>query len=178
LIFDLLGEYGGQDSELTPSPTRKEINDTLTKKIVPELVKARDGYQLDSPSDHETDTQDYEGLNGDDIKALDQNIAYLARHYNIPMGYEPPSSSMSPSEREGWQRNQEQIARETKIGSGKGSAKLNCPSETAEQIADAEDRLATFCPSHPGDSGAAIEASKSCTQDYQKILAELRKQCK
>jgi hypothetical protein len=113
LLLDLGDGMGAAlELELPSSPTRKEINETFRKKIVPELVKQRD-KTLDSPSDHETDTNGYDGLNGDYIKALDRNMAILARQYNIPTGYQPPSSSMSPSERDAWQRNTEKVARET-----------------------------------------------------------------
>jgi len=64
-------------------------------------------------------------------------------------------------------------------GSRKAGEKLTCPPELAGQIADAEDRLATFCPLGPGEhSEYEVAASRSCTQDYQKILAGLRKSCK
>lgn len=89
LVFDLLSVYGGNDGSLTPSPTAKQINQTLKEKVVPKLVKPREGYELDSPSSRETD---YDGQNGDEIKLLDKEVAYLARHNNIPRGYKPPSS--------------------------------------------------------------------------------------
>jgi hypothetical protein len=122
LIFDLLSAYGLNDGSIRSSPTQQEINDTVRHQLIPQLVKPREQYELDSPSSNEAASSkegDYEGQNGDEIKLLDKEVAYLARHNNIPTGYRPGANdaynppSMTPSERQAFERNQGQIRRET-----------------------------------------------------------------
>ena len=92
LILDLLDAYGGDKRSLTPTPTPKQLNQTLKDQVVPALVKPREGYELDAPSANEgvAGEADYSGPNGQDIQNLDRYIAALARHYNIPTGYKRP----------------------------------------------------------------------------------------
>src|SRR5262249_52993317 len=87
LILDLLSAYGGKNDALTPAPTHQEINQALKSDVIPKLTKPRQGKEPDSPPAKETD--DYNGLNEDEIKLLDQTLAYLARHYNIPIDFKP-----------------------------------------------------------------------------------------
>jgi hypothetical protein len=109
--------------------TAKEANRDLREKVVPVFVKPREGYQLDSPSANEVE---YGGLNGDEIKIIDKEIAYLARRNNIPTGYKPPAANMTPSEREAWQRNQGKVAQETLCWSPPAGAK-SCQCEKVVQ---------------------------------------------
>jgi hypothetical protein len=99
LILDLLGAstYGAKSPNgyILEAPTRTEINETLKHEVVPELVKPREGYELDSPSTNETASANGSncGENGDEIKLLSKELLYLSRHYNIPTGYKPPTTA-------------------------------------------------------------------------------------
>jgi hypothetical protein len=114
LIVDLLGTstVGSKspNGSIPHAPTHKEINDTLKNKLVPQLVQPRKDYENDKPSDREAD---YGGPSGYDIWRLDLKMKVLAYDYKIPTGDKPPSSFMTPPEREARQRNEEIIRRET-----------------------------------------------------------------
>jgi hypothetical protein len=141
LIFDLLGSWDIKDSQLSPSPTPKEINQTLKNKVMPKLVQPREGYELDSPSANETisaNTDDYTLPSGDEIRILDKEIAYLARHNNIPVEYKPRGAYRTPSERAAFERNQEKIAKETLTREAKP------PLKQCRTWADSDDRIACF----------------------------------
>jgi hypothetical protein len=93
LVQDLLSAYGGNDGSLTSPPTQAQIEQTLKMNVVPQLVKAREGFEQDSPAENESD---YTGPNGDAIKMFDREIAFLAAHNNIPVGYHPPLAKKPP----------------------------------------------------------------------------------
>jgi hypothetical protein len=161
LIFDLLGTstYGATTPQgyIRSTPSQREINDTIRHKLVPQLVKQRDTYELDSPPRNEPAQRGpdvYGGTNGDEIKVLDKDINYLARHYNIPTGYKPPSSYMSPSEREAFERNQEQIKRETlHTGQTKPAESVNKPNPDHSRMVGQCERARGACLNKCGIPG-------------------------
>jgi hypothetical protein len=118
LMLDLLGTstWSGRASSYIADPaTKREINETLRNKVVPRLVHPRAGFELDAPSDSETD---YGGPNGAAIQRLDLQLKVLIHDNHVPTGYRPPASYMSPTEREAFERNQEKIRQETQSRSG------------------------------------------------------------
>ena len=96
-VVDVLGSTAATN-QIVPYPsTKEEANSIVRNNLIPQLVKPRDDYEKDSPSDNETADKaklaDYRGQNGDDIRLLDQETAYLAKHHNIPITYSPAPSS-------------------------------------------------------------------------------------
>jgi len=164
LISDLLSAYGGNDGSVRSSPTQQEINDTVRHQLVPQLVKPREQSELDSPSSNENASSkegDYEGQNGDEIKLLDKEIAYLARHNNIPTGYRPPSSFMPPKEREASQRNQKKMEQETlapPVSRQSQAQKCQADSNACSKGCDARD------PGTVGSLIAAMQEEARCVQ--------------
>ena len=88
LISDLLSTYGGKDGSLREAPSKSEIISALKAKVIPDLIRPREGHELDSPSDNETA---YGGPSGDQIRDIDLAIRAAVHQNAIPIGYEPPS---------------------------------------------------------------------------------------
>ena len=141
-FLDFAGAFG-DTAQIVPYTTQ-EANRDLKDMVVPTLVKPRESYQLDSPSANEAD---YAGQNGDEIKLLDNEIAYLAKHNNIPTGYKPPAAYMTSSEREAWQRNQDKIARETLSAGPPDAPKPKKPDHSACKACSDKCYWATLIPS-------------------------------
>jgi hypothetical protein len=78
-FIDFAGSFGGT-SQIVPYTTR-EANRDLKAKVIPTLVKPREGYELDSSSGSEAG---YDGQNGGEIKLLDLEMGRVRRQYVPP----------------------------------------------------------------------------------------------
>jgi hypothetical protein len=90
-VLDLLQTLLDAAGSTVGSPINKlsvqQVNRILEANGVLPLIGPREGYEMDQPSQRETDgpkASGYAGPNGDDIRSIDLQLVLLRRKYDVP----------------------------------------------------------------------------------------------